>query len=315
MTIPGAATPAVVICAADDAYAMPLAVMLESMAAHANTAQAIDVYIIDCGITAGTRSRIDAQMRPHLCFHWLPSIRSPELGSPRWGHVSAATFDRLLIQQYLPAGTSRALWLDCDLLVLDDITPLFGLPMNGNAVLAVRDPLVGTLGSPFGVQAWRQLGLDASRPYFNAGVMLIDLGAWRSVAAEERSVHHVLRYHNDLFFNEQEALNAVLSESWAPLDDRWNLSANRFHAKLQSPGPAGPAILHFAGRVKPWKLPGLGAEQDLFFRFADATAWRGTRPPRTLRNRLLSSYIRSALRGWVYPLENLCLRLSRQLGI
>jgi lipopolysaccharide biosynthesis glycosyltransferase len=305
----------VIICAADDAYAIPLAVMLESLAAHTDTAQDIDVYIIDCGLSAPTRARIDTQMRPHVRFHWRPSNRLPELGTPRWGHVSAATFDRLLIQQYLPAGTSRALWLDCDLLVLGDVGQLFRLPMNGKTVLAARDPLVGTLGSAFGVQGWRELGLDANRPYFNAGVMLIDLDSWRALDVESRAVRHVLRHHKDLFFNEQEALNAILSDHWTPLEDRWNFSANRFHAKHQSPGPEGPAILHFAGRVKPWNLPDLGTEQELYFRFVDSTAWRGARPLPTLKNRLVSWYIASPLRGLTYPLENLYLRLSHLMGI
>lgn len=314
-TVPSTATPAVVVCAADEAYAMPLAVMLESLAAHANAAQDIDVYIVDCGVSAAARARIDTQMRPPLRFHWCHSSRRADLDDPRWGHVSAATFDRLLIQQYLPAGIERALWLDCDLLVLDDVGQLFRLPLDGKTVLAVRDPLVGTLGSAYGVQGWRELGLDADRPYFNAGVMLIDLNSWRALEVEARVVQHVLRYRKDLFFNEQEALNAVLSERWAPLADHWNFSANRFHALLQRPGPEGPAILHFAGRVKPWKLPDLGAEQELFFRFVDSTSWRGTRPPRTLINRLLSWYIGSPLRALTYPLENVYLRLSRQLGI
>ena len=43
------AAPVVVVCAADELYAMPLAVMLESMSSHANPEQQMDVYIINSG--------------------------------------------------------------------------------------------------------------------------------------------------------------------------------------------------------------------------------------------------------------------------
>ncbi|HLF31570.1 MAG TPA: glycosyltransferase family 8 protein [Xanthomonadales bacterium] len=304
-----------VICAADDRYALPLAVMLESLSAHADPAQLIEVYIIDCGLSAPRRARIETRARPNLRFHWRPSMRLPELGSPRWGHVSAATFDRLLIERYLPSTTARVLWLDCDLLVLDDITPLFSLPMNDSTLLAVPDPFIRTLGSPFGVQHWRDLGLPGDEAYFNAGVMLIDMVRWRATQVTSRAIDHVSRYRKELFFNEQEALNAVVAGQWAPLADRWNYSANRFHAKRQSLGCEQPAIIHFAGRVKPWNLPDLGPAQELFFTHLDKTAWCGARPNRTARNRLVSWYTRSRLRELTYPLENLYLRLSHYLGI
>ncbi len=94
--------PVVVICAADELYAMPLGVMLESLSSHANPARQIDVYIIDCGLTGSARSRINTQARLNLHVHWRPSTRSPDIGDPLWGHVSGATYERLLIEKYLP---------------------------------------------------------------------------------------------------------------------------------------------------------------------------------------------------------------------
>jgi len=99
------------VCAADDRYAMPLGVMLESLSSHANPLRRIDVNIIDCGISDSARMRINEQVRPNLHIHWRPSTRSPDIGDPSWGHVSGATYERLLIGEYLPDDTTVALWL------------------------------------------------------------------------------------------------------------------------------------------------------------------------------------------------------------
>lgn len=307
--------PVVVVCAADDHYALPLGVMLESLSSHASPSRRIDVYIIDCGLSESARTRISAQVRSNLHFHWRPSTRSPDIGDPSWGHVSGATYERLFIEEYLPDDTTLALWLDCDLLVLDDITALFQHPLNGHTLWAVRDPFVQYVSSPFGVHNWRELGLTNNNPYFNAGVMLIDMVRWRTSEVASRALQHLRRYGKKVYFNDQEALNAVIGDHWIPLDDRWNCSTNPFHAKRQNPGSKEPAIIHFAGRIKPWNVPDLGAAQDLFFQHLDKTSWRGARPPRTVRNLLVSWYVRSRLRYLTYWLENQHLRLRHFLGI
>lgn len=309
-----ASLPAVLVCAADERYAMPLGVMLESVFAHASPACRIDVYIIDCGLRELTRAQIDSQTRSNLHLHWRPSVRSPELGEPLWGHVSGATYERLIIERYLPERIRRALWLDCDLLILDDVTALFRVPLQGRTLLAVRDPFIARVSSRFGVRDWRKFGLAPHDPYFNAGVMLVDLERWRRTAVATRATDYLREHGRKVYFNEQEALNAVIGKDWAPLDDRWNVSANPFHARRQHPGGGSPAIVHFAGRVKPWQVPDLGEMQECYFNQLDRTPWRGIRPQPTVRNRLLSWYVKSRLRHLTYWLENQHLWLSHLWG-
>ena len=165
------------------------------------------------------------------------------------------------------------------------------------------------------VHNWRELGLESNNPYFNAGVMLIDMVRWRDSEIASRASQYIRTYENKVYFNDQEALNAVIGDNWKPIDDRWNYSANPFHAKRQNLGGDEPAIIHFAGRIKPWDLPDLGPNQDLYFQFLDKTSWSGTRPQRSVRKLVVSWYVRSRLRLLTYWLENLHLRLRHLLGI
>ena len=54
----------------------------------------------------------------------------------------------------LPRDTQVVLYLDCDMLVLEDLTPLFDTPLDGAPVGAVRDWHSPCIGSWEGVGAW-----------------------------------------------------------------------------------------------------------------------------------------------------------------
>lgn len=303
-----------VICAADEAYALPLAVMLQSLLANVDRRARVVVHIVDCGLSAESRAAIDSLAGGKATIHWRRSIRSREFADPRWGHVTGATYERLLLVDYLPDDLQRVLWLDADLLVLGDVTPLLQAELGVGLLGAVQDPFVPRVSAAFGIRDWHRLGLARNAPYFNAGVMMIDLQRWRDRGVAERALAYLRKYGRAVYFNEQEALNAVIGGSWTPLDDRWNISANPMHARVQRPGGEGPAIVHFAGRVKPWAVPDLGGFQDLYYHHMDNTPWRHQRPRRTAAKRLLSWYLRSPLRRRTYWLENQHLRLRHFWG-
>ena len=76
---------------------------------------------------------------------------------------------------YLPSlvtESDRAVFADIDVAVIQDLSPLWSLPLNGSAVGAVRDAGPGPAKQ-----------LSAHYPhlerYFNAGVMAIDVPAWQ----------------------------------------------------------------------------------------------------------------------------------------
>jgi lipopolysaccharide biosynthesis glycosyltransferase len=104
--------------------------------------------------------------------------------------------------------------------------------------------------------------LEISGPYFNSGVMVLDLKAIRT----ERIFAEALRWGLDnpdrCQMVDQDALNAVLDGRWQTLDWRWN--ATNY---LSGAMPKEPFIRHFAGN-KPWTEKKVGVER----RFVDE--WR-----------------------------------------
>jgi lipopolysaccharide biosynthesis glycosyltransferase len=140
----------------------------------------------------------------------------------------------------------------------------------------------------------RTLGLALHTPYFNAGLMAIDRAAWRAEKLTER-VTKALRDEPELYpFMEQDALNAALKGSFAPLSPRFNFMGDFFLLDLER--SLEPMVLHFVNAPKPWELDSWRGEA----RFAEnyrawfaaspwpelakapaAPPWRRSRPPLT----------------------------------
>jgi lipopolysaccharide biosynthesis glycosyltransferase len=308
-------TAVTIACSTDNAYALPLSVMLKSLAVNADPGREIVVYIVDNHVSSQNRERIAGAVESRLKLRWCkPGALFPHI-EPEWGHVSAATYDKLFISRLLPEDIGKALWLDSDTLVLDDICILFDTPMKGESLLAVQDPLIQKVSSPFGVQNWKKFGLSPADPYFNAGVLLVDVESWRDNDIAGRALTHILENGKRVFFYDQEALNVALAGKWTKLNDRWNYSANAQHAKNQSPEHDSPSIVHFSGGLKPWVYPDLGELQDLYFQYVDQTGWKGSRPEDSLQGKLITWYIKSSIRKVSYPLENIRLWLRHRLRI
>lgn len=289
--------------ATDAHYAMPLAVMLSSVGYHAAPGVVVDAYIVDDGVTADDKARVESSLPANVHLHWVIAQERLE-GLPTWGRMPLTTYRKLTVGEWVPARLGRAIWLDCDLLVLEDISTLWRAELRDQLALAVQDPRVPYASSPFGVAAWRELGIADDAKYFNAGVMLIDLPGWRNHAVSRRSLDY-LRAHGDrVYFWDQEALNAVLAGRWGELDRRWNRHPSLEHlpgGRQRSGLTSG--VAHFSGNLKPWNLSRASANHQLYQRYIRRTAWADWIPANRWQDRLLGWYETSRLRRLLYPAE------------
>jgi lipopolysaccharide biosynthesis glycosyltransferase len=200
----------------------------------------------------------------------------------------------------------RVLFLDADLLVLDDLSKLWNVNLGTSVLGAVADAAVPTCCAPRGVKAWREREIPPDTPYFNGGVLLISLARWRELRITELACEYFQTAAGPLDYLHQEALNAVLPGRWHQLSRRWNLLASldgRKHYRQEIGAWKDPGIVHFAGRMKPWLAP-IGGPFDALYR-AELHQLRAPSPlPRaTTRHHLFSLYDRY-LRTGMYPLEH-----------
>ena len=239
-----AARPVTVVAAADSAYALPLAVTLRSVVDHLGPDQDLEVFVVDNGLEPTQRKRVEQSLEGSVVPSWVDPHPLPDNGLPLCGRMSSTTYQKLSLPRVLPHGTERVIWLDSDLLILADLGELWDLSMDGNAVLAATDPFVEVLSSGLGLAGWQELELPADAPYFNAGVLVVDLCRWQRDDVAERAHDYLRRFGDNVVFHDQEALNAALVGAWGVLEDRWNRSVAAEHLSRQVRS-APPSILHY----------------------------------------------------------------------
>jgi len=281
-----------VVCGADDRYVMPLAVTLRS--AHDQLAgdRQLVAYVIDGGIRPRNRERLLASLDPErVRVHFVaPDEGAFADAAVTHGHVSVATYYRIAVPRLLPADVDRAVYLDSDLVVLADLGALFDTDLGDRPLAAAVDVAVPTVSAPFGLRNFRELGLAPDVPYFNAGVLVMDLDRWRRDDVSGQAFAYLRRHGEQIRFWDQDVLNAVLAGAFRALDPRWNQLPFVFDANRRMPfGPdvlelllRDPRIVHFATASKPWHLSCAHPRRDLFFAALDRTAWAGWRPRRKL---------------------------------
>jgi lipopolysaccharide biosynthesis glycosyltransferase len=203
----------------------------------------------------------------------LRQIENRPHGITTWpSHLTAATLLRLQLPSVLK-DVDRVIYLDSDLVVLNDIASLYDTDLSDLPLAACLDFWL-TGGPPFappiagwGVEAWHQFLRDVVRlsdhkAYFNAGVMVMDLDRSRDIGLMPAAEAFLEQANYKTVYVDQDALNHVINGAFVRLDLRWNVLANRRQtdgADRETSTPAAlsqadPWILHYAGPRKPWSL-------------------------------------------------------------
>jgi lipopolysaccharide biosynthesis glycosyltransferase len=304
----------VVVCAADDQYSMPLAVMLRSLSENAINTPSVSVYILDGGVSRRNRRRVEASVSGgRLEIHWIPTNDVLLSDMPVFGHVSICTYYRLLIPRLLPESVSYVLYLDVDILVTGDVCDLWALCNRSHSLAAVPQPNESLGTAANGRRLFTHVPDPISKKYFNAGVLGINLERWRAVRIAERVIKFLADFRDDVRMWDQDGLNACLWADWAALPYCWNTRVDLTDpVSIPSEAVAVNGILHFASACKPWHHGVKHPVVDLYFETVDRTAWKGWRPRLPLRyvirRMLLNRHYYGALIRQVPGIGGLCLR-------
>ena len=176
-------------------------------------------------------------------------------------HLTNASLLRLLLPSVL-SDIDRVIYLDCDLVVLSDITALYDVDLSDFALAACLDFWL-TGAPPFAppgwdVGAWHKflsevVGLTDCKTYFNAGVMVMDLKRFRDAGLIDAARGFLEQKKFQTIYVDQDGLNHVIDGAFVRLDLRWNVLGNRSDANFDN---VDPWIIHYAGPFKPWNCDG-----------------------------------------------------------
>ena len=168
-------------------------------------------------------------------------------------HLSKAVYFRLFLPKIIPETVQSGLFMDCDIIVTGSLKHLadfdFTRSINDpNAadsqyyVFAVHEKYHAVAD----IEQLKEIGFHSNK-YFNAGVMLINLEAWRSANVSNDLIAIAEKHMDKLRWWDQDVLNLYFQERWGKLDDKYN---GMF---LTEKLPQVPLIIHYSGAYKPWQ--------------------------------------------------------------
>jgi lipopolysaccharide biosynthesis glycosyltransferase len=261
--------PLVLVFGADDNHAMALAVALYSALIHLERGCTLYLYVIDVGIGRLNKRRLRRIANfDHLevYLEWVKPNFPPTTELRVTERLTAATYSRFLIADFVSERFDKAIYLDCDVMVESNLMNLWKEEISDHALLAVRSFVNPYVSSSGGVVNYEDLGLRPDNPYFNAGVLVLNLKRWRSERFAETLFDYVRQYKHFMNTCSQEPLNAVLADDWGMLDPKWNvvqqiLFMERYEAsdygdkiKAERENLLNKAYIHHVTSTKPWEL-------------------------------------------------------------
>lgn len=245
----------IAVCFSSDAnYAQPLAVTLASIFHHKSAEDELFIYVLDGGIRDEDKAimhAMTAQAGANVRF--LPVGEDAFSHAPlqalggTHSHITKATYYRILLAELLPQE-DNVIYLDCDLICKSSLADLYAQGGGGEYWICGVPDIAEQ-------QQAQRLGLEH---YVNAGVLLINLKAWREHCVQEKCMAFIRDHADIIVLNDQDVLNMVCKGHISLLDDTWNLQSCKTRGKeyaFRFGSIANSAnIIHFIGSRKPWHI-------------------------------------------------------------
>ncbi|SDD04326.1 Lipopolysaccharide biosynthesis protein, LPS:glycosyltransferase [Terribacillus halophilus] len=269
-----------VVSSADDNYAHHLGVMLASLLTNVNRNRRIMLYVIDGGITKpNKRMLMKTTMQFGVPIRFLTIDTESYKNATESRYINKTAYYRISIPEVITdPNVERVIYIDCDTLVLTDISELHDMDFDRKLMAAVED--AGQL------QRLEKMDITTEGKYFNSGMMVIDMEGWRKQNISKK-VLQFIDENNDpdfLYLHDQDALNAILWDKWKPIHPRWNAQSfiilktktptELAERKRYKEARQSPAIVHFTGANKPWNSDVGHPFAPLYFDFLQQTPWK-----------------------------------------
>lgn len=243
-----------ILFASDDTFSSYLSVSIQSIIDNSSAKNHYNIFVFDNHISDKNKDLIktmntsnveiifiDAADLISKCYHFISDAR-----------ISVTTYLRLFAARIL--NIDKVLYLDCDLIVLDDIAHLYQIDLGENVVGAVLDNgIYDWFTKPSYCEHMENLGMKNFKNYFNAGVLLMNLQKIREENLEEKFLKTAQKNTHCLM--DQNVLNAVLENRVLYLNNRFNYQVCKDIYQYEEISDTDilnkVTIIHYCGKDKP----------------------------------------------------------------
>lgn len=206
--------------------------------------------------------------------------------------IGLNTYIRIFAAEILPSSDDYVIYMDCDIIVLKNILDIMKDVDLNKPLCAVKEydpkyklrdlgkikywehPVINPLiYEAYWYRTYLDLHMDLNVPYFNAGVMIVNLNYWREHHFKDRLLKFMTNNSN-LFSADQDALNSICNGNFGVLEPKWNSVVLNSGIMNNYDFEGSPSILHFAGPVKPWHYTNISSERKEYLKYRKKTPWK-----------------------------------------
>lgn len=257
-----------IIFSCDENYASYLAVTILSIL-EKNKNTKIIFYILDLKISEESKKYITYFVEDRKCkiiFFQINENKFNKLNT-MVQHVPKATFARLFLHEYLPTDLKKVLYLDCDIIINQNLKELYETDLGENTLGVIMDPFIENN------QYKKTIDLKANNLYFNAGVLLINLKKWRQKNFND-FFHFFTKKFPNAQYQDQDILNALFQNEVQFLDMRYNFQSfsriffrKKILKNISYPCTMPIAIFHDTGTQKAWHAKNFNSSAIYFEKY------------------------------------------------
>ena len=235
-----------VFFASNDKYVPYLDVAILSIVENSSKENNYEIIVLKTDISEENQNKLLKHARDNIAikFYDVNAILEPiKKQLPDMFYYTLAAYYRLFIETAFPQY-DKAIYLDCDLVLMTDIAKLYNEDLGDNLVAAVFEQNTDR-DERFTNYVKDIIGIPP-KTYFNSGVMLMNLKEFRNFKVQERFLNMLTTYNFDCLAPDQEYLNTICHGRVKYLPTGWNKHS------FPEPPEGELNICHYALANKPW---------------------------------------------------------------
>ena len=192
---------------------------------------------------------------------------------------------RLLLDKLIPSNVDKLIYLDGDTIVRGCLDDLWETNINNKVFGMSIEPTIDK-------SRYKQLSIEGF-PYYNAGVLLINLKRFREINAGKTIIDYYRSNDGRLFANDQDAINASMKNEILTISCKYNYYnifdqyPYGFLKKQMAPvkyldketfeeAKKNPIIIHYLGEERPWRKGNTHKYRKDYKKYLDKTYWKDT---------------------------------------
>lgn len=269
----------------NDKFVPQVGASICSLLENNKSVKEINIYLISKGITKSNKSKLKDFVKKYnrnisiIELQEISSYFDFNFDTTGWNEIVLA---RLLLDKLLPKNMEKILYLDGDTIVRRNLSELWDIDLKNNVFGMSIEPT-------YDKSRKASIGLS-NKPYYNAGVLLINLMEWRRIDASKTILKFYKDHDGKLFANDQDAINGSMKNYIYTISPSYNFY-NIFYQynynflnKLMSPvkyisentfkkAVDNPHIIHYLGEERPWRRGNHHKYKKDYIKYLSKTPW------------------------------------------